>query len=454
MAELVPDKTTVSASGTTTQPRYVARILAAELSATARFCDAVVQVDPLLHDDGALLSAIDAPQKSVAALTELAEPAQDPGSRVGFLLNGQFNACHDLQGLLQRVTSAMSRGDRLLSVLYAPWAQWVFRLANAVGLRRGPVPDTFVTETELRALLKLSDLELVRVRPCVFLPVWIPLLSALLNAVLPAIPIVRRLALAWVIVARPVPKPEASTPSLSIIIPARNERGNLADALNRLPPFSTQQIEVIFVEGHSSDGTWEEIQRLCADSQSRFTLRCCQQTGRGKNDAVRLGFALATGDLVTILDADLTMPPELLPRFYEAWRAGHGDFINGNRLVYPMENAAMRRLNLLGNRFFAKALSLVLGISIGDSLCGTKLLARRDYQRLVAWRERFGDFDPFGDFELLFAASELALGVVDLPIRYRERTYGSTNISRFRDGWQLLKMTMTGLFRLRLGRIR
>jgi len=148
------------------------------------------------------------------------------------------------------------------------------------------------------------------------------------------------------------------------------------------------------------------------------------------------------------------MPPELLPRFYDAWRQGHGDFINGNRLVYPMENLAMRRLNLLGNKFFAKALSYVLGIRVGDSLCGTKLLARRDYERLVQWRAIFGEFDPFGDFELLFAASELALGTVDMPIRYRERTYGTTNISRFRDGWLLLKMTIYGFFRLRLGRSR
>jgi glycosyltransferase involved in cell wall biosynthesis len=347
----------------------------------------------------------------------------------------------------------MSQGSRLFAVLYTPYVQWLFRLATWLGFRRGAIPSTFVTETELHSLFKLSGFELVRVRPSVFLPVWIPILSWLLNSVLPAIPIINRFAMTWIVVARPVRLPETA-PSLSIVIPARNEKGNLEAALTRMPQFATSDVEIIFVEGNSTDGTWEEIQRLIKEYGSRWKLLALQQTGRGKNDAVRLGFSKASGDLLTILDADLTMPPELLPRFYDAWRMGLGDFINGNRLVYPMQDAAMRWLNLLGNKFFAKALSYVLGVRVGDSLCGTKLLARRDYDRLIQWRARFGEFDPFGDFELLFAGSELALGIVDLPIRYLERTYGSTNISRFRDGWLLLKMTVYGFCRLKLGRSR
>jgi glycosyltransferase involved in cell wall biosynthesis len=166
---------------------------------------------------------------------------------------------------------------------------------------------------------------------------------------------------------------------------------------------------------------------------------------------VRLGFSQAEGDLLTILDADLTMPPELLGRFYAAYCQGHADFINGSRLVYPMEGNAMRFLNRLGNVFFAKALSWVLDTQIGDSLCGTKLLARHDYERMISWRGDFGDFDPFGDFELIFPAAVLGLGIVDIPIRYRDRTYGSTSISRFRHGFMLLNMTLIGLYRIKLG---
>lgn len=449
-----PEGRTRSAGG---MRRHATQYLAAEISATSALCDRTIQVAPLAHDDGLLLDLITSPQKQTVSdpaelpVFETVASEGVPIQRNAILLNGNFNATSDIQDILEKLHHRLNRGDRLIAVLYSPYAQWFFRLITWLGLRRGTIPETFVTETELRSLLRLSGFELVRVRYSLYLPLPIPLIAWLVNTVLPTMPLLCRLALAWVIVARPVRKP-VPCPSLSVVIPARNEKGNLESALTRMPDFAGGKIEILFVEGNSTDGTWEEIQRLIAVYGRRWNLKGLQQTGRGKNDAVRLGFAHASGDLLTILDADLTMPPELLPRFYDAWCQGHGDFINGNRLVYPMEGDAMRHLNLLGNRFFAKALSFVFGVPIGDSLCGTKLLARRDYERVVAWRHEFGDFDPFGDFELLFAASEMALGIVDLPIRYRARTYGTTNISRFRDGWLLLRMTVYGFFRLRLGR--
>ncbi|HEV8267306.1 MAG TPA: glycosyltransferase family 2 protein, partial [Thermoanaerobaculia bacterium] len=294
--------------------------------------------------------------------------------------------------------------------------------------------------------------EVVRCRPSAYVPGSLLGLGTLVNALFPALPLFNRLSLVTVFVLRPV-MPEASRPSLSVVIPARNEKGNVESALTRMPDLGAP-VEIVFVEGHSTDGTWEEIQRVLPLYADRFRLAAYKQAGKGKNDAVRMGFSKATGDLLTILDADLTMPPELLGRFYEAWREGYADFVNGSRLVYPMEGEAMRFLNHLGNVFFAKALSFVLGMRLSDSLCGTKLVSRRDYERFVKWREAFGEFDPFGDYELLFPASELALGVIDVPIRYRARTYGTTNISRFRHGAMLLRMTVTGFFRVKLGKTR
>jgi glycosyltransferase involved in cell wall biosynthesis len=273
-------------------------------------------------------------------------------------------------------------------------------------------------------------------------------LGSLVNRVLPLIPLIRWLGLTFVATLRPV---IAGAPiGLSCVIPARNERGNIEGALQRFPDLGCP-IEVIFVEGHSTDGTWDEIQRVARVYQDRFRIQTLQQTGKGKADAVRLGFERATLPLLTILDADLTMPPEMLGRFYEAYCQGRGDFVNGSRLVYPMEGDAMRFLNRLGNIFFAKSLSWILDARLGDSLCGTKLLTRHDYRRFIAWRRDFGDFDPFGDFELLFPAAILGLGMVDIPVRYRARQYGSTNISRFRHGLQLLRMTSLGFFRIKLG---
>jgi glycosyltransferase involved in cell wall biosynthesis len=260
----------------------------------------------------------------------------------------------------------------------------------------------------------------------------------------------RAFGLASVITLRPH-IPSTNRPSLTIVIPARNEKGNIENAIKRMPDLGCDT-EIIFVEGHSNDGTWDEIQRVVAAYSSKFKLQAIRQTGKGKSDAVRAGFAHASGEVLTILDADLTMPPELLGRFYETYCQGLADFVNGTRLLYPMEGDAMRPLNRLGNIFFAKALSAVLGNRLADSLCGTKLFARHDYARMVAWRTDFGDFDPFGDFELLFPASILALGIVDIPIRYRARVYGTTNISRFRHGLMLLKMTLIGLFRVKMGK--
>ena len=210
--------------------------------------------------------------------------------------------------------------------------------------------------------------------------------------------------------------------------------------------------ELIFVDGNSSDGTVEEIEAVMREYRGPLRLQLVRQgNGKGKGDAVRKGFAAASNDVLMILDSDLTVPPEDLPKFYRALVTGKGDFINGVRLVYPMEGEAMRFLNLLGNKFFSSALSWLLEQPIKDSLCGTKVLYRSAYEQIARHRSFFGDFDPFGDFDLLFGAARLNLSIVDLPVRYRARTYGETKIDRFSHGWLLAKMTAFGFKKLRMG---
>jgi glycosyltransferase involved in cell wall biosynthesis len=227
--------------------------------------------------------------------------------------------------------------------------------------------------------------------------------------------------------------------SVSIIIPARNEKGNIFNAIERTPVFGSSR-EFIFVEGHSSDGTWEEMLRArAAFPGQRITVM--KQTGKGKGNAVREGFAAASGDILMILDADLTTPPEDLPKFYQALRNNTGEFINGCRLVYPMEKEAMRLLNLVANKFFGWFFSYLLGQPLKDTLCGTKVLFAKDYEMIRKNQSYFGNFDPFGDFDLLFGASKLNFRITEIPVRYKERTYGSTQISRFRHGWLLMKMS-------------
>ena len=428
---------------------FVHSLIGAEISVCARYFERVISLCRGSQDDTPLYKMIESPEHQVMeSIDSVVEQIKSHPDYNAVVLNGTFNYEHDIEGMLRSLWEAMSRTSRIIAVIYNPYFRGLYHLANKLGIRQSEEPTTFVTSIDLQNIAKLAGFEIVRIRPVGLLPWRLGGIGTLINRVFAAIPVLRYLGLAWVVIMRPV-KPEVHKPSLSIVIPARNERGNIESALTRMPDLGVVP-EIIFVEGHSNDGTWEEIERVAEKYRDKFPIQCFKQTGKGKADAVRLGFSKATGELLTILDADLTMPPELLGRFYGAWCSGLADFINGNRLVYPMEGEAMKFLNWLGNIFFAKALSFVLDSRLGDSLCGTKLISKRDYQRFVAWRRDFGDFDPFGDFELIYPACSLGLGIVDVPIRYRDRVYGTTNIRRFYHGMMLFKMTWFGFCHIKI----
>ena len=423
-------------------------LIASEISTISRYFHKIVQINPLLEDTGLLLALCDCPEKTTAE--SISDVKSELPDYTLVLLNGNLNHDFDIEGFLQDLHSVLRRTHRVIGIIYNPYFAWLYRIVSAVGLRKGPQPSTFITQIDLHNIAKLAGFEVVRIRHSVFFPFSLLGIGDLINRVFAAVPLLRTFGLVWLVVLRPIKPAVKNFPTLSIIIPARNEMGNIEAALTRMPDLGHIP-EIIFVEGHSIDGTWEEIQRVASKYGDSFPIKTFRQVGKGKADAVRLGLSHSSSELLTILDADLTMPPELLGRFYNAWRKGNADFINGSRLVYPMEGHAMRFLNRLGNIFFAKALSAVLGCRIGDSLCGTKLFSKADYLRFSAWQRDFGDFDPFGDFELIFPAAILGLGIIDVPIRYRDRTYGSTNINRFRHGLMLLKMTIIGFLRIRIG---
>ena len=365
------------------------------------------------------------------------------------ILDGDFNVDSDIQIKLDALYKNANRSFRVAAVLYNPYLQWLYRITNALGLTKANDTQNFVTQTVLENFCKISGFEVVRISRFYFFPFHLLGIGTFINRLLRITPIVNRLAIASIAYLRPV-KPESEEKSISIIVAARNEEGNIENILRSIPSF-TKDIEVIFVEGNSTDHTWAKINECIQmpEFAERFSMMAFQQPGKGKADAVRVGFHHATKDIVTILDADLTMPAEDLPRYYEAYQSGLADFVNGSRLVYPMEKDAMRFINHVGNIFFAKLLSVILDIQISDSLCGTKMFSREDYYRIRQWNTDFGDFDPFGDYEMIFPASVLKLGIVDIPITYRARTYGDTNISRFRDSIKLFKMCLIGFLRIK-----
>lgn len=344
----------------------------------------------------------------------------------------------DIQTVLENAVRHAHPHTRFIMNFYSRLWEQPLRLARRLGLATRILPGNWITVGDIRNLAQLADMEVFRSWHEVLCPLPIPLFAGVCNRFLVRIKPLNHLAVTNFVVARPQPPPAAALPSVSVVVPVRNEAGNVPSIFARMPALG-RATEWIFVEGHSSDDTYAAVERSIAAHPEKQCL-LLRQSGKGKGDAVRLGFSRASGDVLMILDADLTVPPEDLPRFLDALCSGKGEFINGVRMVYPMGDRAMRFLNFLGNKFFTVAFSWVLDQTIKDTLCGTKVLWRRDYERIAAGRSHFGDFDPFGDFDLIFGAVRLNRRIVDMPVRYRDRQYGATNIQRWRHGWLLLRM--------------
>jgi SAM-dependent methyltransferase len=354
----------------------------------------------------------------------------------------------DIEGALTKLHKLCNHETRLIIAYYSPGWEPLIKLATKLG-RRMPQPQpNLVSTTDFLNILDLAEFEPVRTEWRQLVPLKLLGLGRLINRFIAPLPGIRRLALRNYVVARSKRAAPPENPSTTIVIPCRNEKGNIERAILEMPRFGRHQ-EIIFVEGNSKDGTYDECLRVQAAYAGVWDIKVMKQDGKGKGDAVRKGFAAATGDILMILDADLTVPPEAMPKFYNAMATGKGEFINGTRLVYPMENEAMKFLNHYANRTFAALFSYMLNQRFTDTLCGTKVLWRRDYERIVANRSYFGEFDPFGDFDLIFGAAKSCLKIVEVPVHYKARVYGETQISRFRDGWLLLRMVLFAFKKLK-----
>ncbi|MGE5374670.1 MAG: methyltransferase domain-containing protein [Bacteroidota bacterium] len=351
------------------------------------------------------------------------------------VLSDLVNDVWDVQRVFEQLKPLCHPRTRILMNFYSRLWQAPLSAAGRLNLAASNLYQNWLTRDDIQALLVLAGFEAITGSREVLFP--LPL-GGFANRFLVRFWPFNHLALSNFMIARPASEPAKAPPFVSVVIAARNESGNIKALFERTPTMGGKT-EIVFVEGHSRDDTYAAIEREMAAHPSTPS-QLYRQTGIGKADAIRLGFEKARGDVLMILDADMTVPPEDLPRFYEALVSGKGEFINGVRLVYPMEKEAMRTMNFLGNKFFSLAFSWLLGQPIKDTLCGTKVLWKSDYQLIAANRSYFGDFDPFGDYDLIFGAAKLNLKIIDLPIRYRERTYGTTNISRWKHGLLLLRM--------------
>ncbi len=373
------------------------------------------------------------------------EDVQSLGDTFDYVIISRVLAeVYDHRKLFNSLRAVCHSRTRLIIVDKTPLGRIAHGLGKLFRTARPKLNRNSVPIRDIRNMLELSGFETIRSFEMMISPIPMPPVSGLLNRYIANLPILRHLCLYQVLIARPSGQGVVAgnrPKSVSVIVPARNEAGHIRELVARVPVFAPRQ-EIIFVEGGSSDDTWQVVQDVVRTYDGPLNVTCMRQDGVGKGDAVRKGFAAATGDVLMILDADLTVSPEELPTFYETLARGYGEFVNGSRTVYPMECGAMRRLNVLGNRLFACIFTYLLGHRFRDTLCGTKVVTREDYERFARNRKCFGDFDPFGDFDLIFGAARLNLKTVDVPVHYMARRYGQTNISRFRHGWLLLRMCL------------
>jgi ubiquinone/menaquinone biosynthesis C-methylase UbiE len=357
------------------------------------------------------------------------------------LLSDLLNDVWDVQTVFRQIARLSAPHTRILINSYSRVWEPGLALARALGLVQPVLQGNWLTGEDIVNFAGLADQEVVREWQEVLFPLPVPALMDFCNKFLVRFWPFRLLALSNLFLIRMRPLREAAGRfSVSVVVPARNEEGNIPRIFEQVPEMGTGT-ELVFVEGHSRDDTREAIRREM-ENHPRRNAQLRVQQGIGKGDAVREGFRHARGDVLMVLDADLTVAPAELPRFYEALVSGKGELVNGVRLVYPMERQAMRFFNLLGNKFFSLALSWLIGQPIKDTLCGTKALWKTDYGKIAANRSYFGELDPFGDFDLIYGSVRLNRRIVDLPIRYRERTYGKTNIHRWAHGWLLLRMLL------------
>ncbi len=362
------------------------------------------------------------------------------------ILSDLLHILWDVQTALKNIRKLCNNNTRIIISNYNFIWEPVLRFFEFLGLKqRSPNPN-WLSHGDIFSLLELEGFQVVKNERKILFPKYIPVINFIFNKILVNLPFFNYMGLVNFVIARPIIH-EIRDYSVSLIIPARNEMGNIKNAITCTPEFGKSR-QFIFVEGNSHDGTYEEMLRV-KNKYNNLDIVVFKQTGKGKGNAVREGFERATGDILMILDADLTTPPEDMPKFYKALAQNKGEFINGCRLVYPREKQAMRFLNLLGNKFFSWFFSYLLGQRLKDTLCGTKVLFREDYLKIKENRKYFGDFDPFGDFDLLFGAAKLNLKISEIIVRYKERQYGTTQISRFKHGWLLIKMSIFAALKIK-----
>ena len=374
-----------------------------------------------------------------------------PEEKFDYILCNDIGDTVDVLQAMRNLKPLCQRHTRVLVITYNRLWEPLVTFAEWIGMKVPRTEQNWLSTADIRNLLKLAGFEALETHRIVLLPKYLPLLSGFLNRFCARLPFLSKLCMTQVVVARMIPPLVALQElSVSVVIPCKNEKGNVEDAVRRIPALA-ERTEIIFCDDKSTDGTVEEVRRV-QSCYPQKDIRLEHGPGVCKSRNVWTGFDAANGDVLLILDADLTTIPEELPYFIDVIASGQAEFVNGSRLVYPVPKGAMNTANMVGNKFFSVAFTYLLGQRVKDTLCGTKVLWRTDWERIRPMVGSWGTEDCWGDYELLFGAAKLNLKILDLPVHYQERIYGSTKMTKvFRNGLVMLRMCWHGFLKLKLG---
>lgn len=368
-----------------------------------------------------------------------------------YILFNNLEDTVDIVNSFRSLKKMCIRHTRLILYTYNDLWKPILKLAERCGIKWKTHDPNWLSEYDLRNALHLAGFEWLKTYRIILLPIPIPIVSYFFNRLVARLPGAERLCLINVLVARQSPKPIAPEDvSISVIIPCKNEKGNIRSTVERMPDMG-KYLELIFCDDNSTDGTADKIIE-CKKIYPNKNIKLIHGPGICKAENVLEGFRAATCEVLMILDGDLTIMPEELPQFLLALVEGKGELINGSRFIYPFSRSAMKFGNFLGNKLFSMFFSFMLDQRIKDTLCGTKVFWRSDWENMEKLHGTWGIKDIWGDYELLFAAAKLNLRIVDLPVHYQERIYGTTKmVNVFWNAWNFFSFYLFGLIKLKGG---
>jgi SAM-dependent methyltransferase len=371
------------------------------------------------------------------------------------ILSGTLGTVENIQKLLQQLSGMMSSDTRVIITYYNELWGPIIRLGEKMKLKMPEIIYNWLSLEDIENFLNISGYQVIRRDFLMLLPVKIPLVTNFFNKIIGMLPILRRLTLTHCVVARPYRAPDNSSElTSSVVLTCRDEEENIEGLVTSIPAMG-RHTEIIFVEGHSQDNTVGKIEEMIKKYPDK-DIKLYKQKGIGQGDAFRLGFDQAQGDFVCWLEADLTINPQEIAMFWDAFITGKGEYINGTRFIYEMEKRSMPLVNFVGNRFFGNIFTPLLGQRFTDTLCGFKAISKKNYLKIRKQIDFFGDFDPFGDFELIFGAIKSCLKVAEIPVHYRPRQYGSSKaygksfLSFLKHAWLLIKMSWIAFIKFKL----